>query len=274
MSSTSQWSCPEKRNVTLVAATSLITASFGDSVFAVEERLTTTAPWPRARRQAGSARAPAVCEDRRGPRRFRGDPRRREAGTEIVAQGASSCAMVRRSGSTTRSRSSRSSCPAWKTAEGPCGSLISSSAGNPRGCREPDHHHRRPASRAPRSTAPVPQVTGSQHRGHHGLRGASADLVRGFVTTPLEEAIAAARRIDYIESQSVQGLSTISCGASNSTRWRQGPGDVSTRVNQVRADLLPNPNTGHQPAALRRPDRRNVPELASAILQDNQVTDI
>ena len=39
--------------------------------------------------------------------------------------------------------------------------------------------------------------------------GASADLVRGFVTTPLERAIAAADGIDFMESQSVQGLSTI-----------------------------------------------------------------
>src|ERR1700760_901921 len=39
--------------------------------------------------------------------------------------------------------------------------------------------------------------------------GASADLVRGFVTTPLERAIAAADGIDYIESQSALGLSTI-----------------------------------------------------------------
>ena len=30
--------------------------------------------------------------------------------------------------------------------------------------------------------------------------GASADLVRGFITTPLERAIAAADGIDYIES--------------------------------------------------------------------------
>ncbi|MEO8878031.1 MAG: efflux RND transporter permease subunit, partial [Polyangiaceae bacterium] len=39
--------------------------------------------------------------------------------------------------------------------------------------------------------------------------GADADLVRGFITTPLERAIAAADGIDFIESQSVQGLSTI-----------------------------------------------------------------
>jgi len=39
--------------------------------------------------------------------------------------------------------------------------------------------------------------------------GASADLVRGFVTTPLERIIAAADGIEYMESQSSLGLSTI-----------------------------------------------------------------
>src|SRR6266487_4045141 len=39
--------------------------------------------------------------------------------------------------------------------------------------------------------------------------GASADLVRGFISTPLERAIAAADGIDYIESSSKLGLSTI-----------------------------------------------------------------
>src|SRR5690606_35899668 len=39
--------------------------------------------------------------------------------------------------------------------------------------------------------------------------GADAELVRGFITTPLERAIAAADGIDFIESQSLQGLSTI-----------------------------------------------------------------
>src|SRR3989304_7231315 len=39
--------------------------------------------------------------------------------------------------------------------------------------------------------------------------GASAELVRGFITTPLERAIAAADGIDYIQSQSALGLSTI-----------------------------------------------------------------
>ncbi|MBU1406252.1 MAG: efflux RND transporter permease subunit, partial [Proteobacteria bacterium] len=39
--------------------------------------------------------------------------------------------------------------------------------------------------------------------------GADAELVRGFITTPLERAIAAADGIDYLESRSAQGISTI-----------------------------------------------------------------
>src|SRR5678815_1296794 len=39
--------------------------------------------------------------------------------------------------------------------------------------------------------------------------GANAELVRGFVTTPLERAVASADGIDYVESKSLQSFSTI-----------------------------------------------------------------
>ena len=39
--------------------------------------------------------------------------------------------------------------------------------------------------------------------------GASSDLVKGFITTPLQQAIAEASGIDYLSSTSSQGLSTI-----------------------------------------------------------------
>src|SRR5678816_2364118 len=39
--------------------------------------------------------------------------------------------------------------------------------------------------------------------------GANADLVRGYITTPLERVIASTDGIDYLESSSAQGLSTI-----------------------------------------------------------------
>src|SRR5436189_6304281 len=38
--------------------------------------------------------------------------------------------------------------------------------------------------------------------------GANADVVRGFITTPLERVIAAADGIDYMESASAQCMST------------------------------------------------------------------
>src|SRR5216117_3925992 len=39
--------------------------------------------------------------------------------------------------------------------------------------------------------------------------GANAELVRGFITTPLERVIASADGIDYMDSSSAQGVSTI-----------------------------------------------------------------
>src|SRR5213075_1462828 len=69
--------------------------------------------------------------------------------------------------------------------------------------------------------------------------GAEANLVRGFITTPLERAIAAADGIDYIESQSQLGLSTINVRLRLNFPAPNALSDISARVNQVRADLPP-----------------------------------
>src|SRR5437762_7331580 len=69
--------------------------------------------------------------------------------------------------------------------------------------------------------------------------GADAELVRGFITTPLERAIAAADGIDYLESQSAQGLSTINVRLKLNFNAANALADISARVNQVRADLPP-----------------------------------
>src|SRR5690349_8395515 len=39
--------------------------------------------------------------------------------------------------------------------------------------------------------------------------GASAETVRGFLTTPIERSVAAISGVDYIESSSRAGLSTV-----------------------------------------------------------------
>ena len=52
-------------------------------------------------------------------------------------------------------------------------------------------------------------------------------------------SIAAADGIDYIESQSVQGLSTINVRLKLNFSASNALADISARVNQVRADLPP-----------------------------------
>ncbi len=104
--------------------------------------------------------------------------------------------------------------------------------------------------------------------------GAGADLVRGFITTPLERAIAAADGIDYIESQSVQGLSTINVRLKLNFPSAAALADISARVNQVRADLPPEAEV---PAINIEPSDAQVAAMylsfGSTILADNQVTD-
>jgi multidrug efflux pump len=104
--------------------------------------------------------------------------------------------------------------------------------------------------------------------------GANADLVRGFITTPLERAIAAADGIDFIESQSVQGLSTINVRLKLNFQAASALADVSARVNQVRADLPPEAEV---PAISIEPSDAQVAAMylsfGSTILEDNQVTD-
>jgi multidrug efflux pump len=69
--------------------------------------------------------------------------------------------------------------------------------------------------------------------------GASADLVRGFVTQPLERAIAAADGIDYIESASKLGLSTITVHLRLNYDSKKALGEIASKVDQVRNDLPP-----------------------------------
>jgi multidrug efflux pump len=69
--------------------------------------------------------------------------------------------------------------------------------------------------------------------------GASAELVRGFITTPLERAIAAADGIDYIQSQSAQNLSTINVRLKLNYDPIKALSEISAKVDQVRGDLPP-----------------------------------
>ncbi|HXE79268.1 MAG TPA: efflux RND transporter permease subunit [Vicinamibacterales bacterium] len=69
--------------------------------------------------------------------------------------------------------------------------------------------------------------------------GANADLVRGFITTPLERVIASADGIDYMESSSTQGLSTITVHLRLNYDTNAALTQIQSKVAQVRNDLPP-----------------------------------
>src|SRR5436190_1423097 len=69
--------------------------------------------------------------------------------------------------------------------------------------------------------------------------GANADLVRGFITTPLERVIASADGIDYMESASAQALSTITVHLKLNYDTNAALTQIQSKVAQVRNDLPP-----------------------------------
>ena len=106
--------------------------------------------------------------------------------------------------------------------------------------RQPGHSDRRIAVRSARSpcgsiraaTSPSSTVTTA-------YVGANADLVRGFITTPLERVIASADGIDYIESSSAQGLSTITVHLKLNYDTNAALTQIQSKVAQVRNHLPP-----------------------------------
>jgi multidrug efflux pump len=104
--------------------------------------------------------------------------------------------------------------------------------------------------------------------------GASADLVRGFITTPLERAIAAADGIDYLESQSTLGLSTINARLKINYDPIKALSEISSKVNQVRGDLPPEAEV---PAInVESADSRFASaylSFTSDVLKQNEITD-
>ena len=119
----------------------------------------------------------------------------------------------------------------------------------------------------PRSDIAVIQVTTN-------YVGANADLVRGYITTPLERVIAAAEGIDYMESASTQGVSTITVHLKLNYDPNIALTQIQAKLAQVRNDLPPG---AESPVIMLQ----NADELRAAMylgfsspgMKDNQITD-
>src|ERR1700680_3572924 len=64
--------------------------------------------------------------------------------------------------------------------------------------------------------------------------GASPDLIQGFITTPMEQAVATAEGIDYLTSNSIQGTSTVTAYIRLNYDPSQALTDIMAKVQQVK----------------------------------------
>ncbi len=103
--------------------------------------------------------------------------------------------------------------------------------------------------------------------------GASADVVAGFITTPLENAIAQANGIDYMTSTSQTSVSTISVYLRLNYDADKALTEISTKVNSVLNQLPP----GSQQPVLNIQIGQTIDAMyigfGSDVLPQNNITD-
>lgn len=104
--------------------------------------------------------------------------------------------------------------------------------------------------------------------------GANSDVIRGFITSPIERAIASAGGIDYIESQSSMGVSTITAHLQLNYDPLKAMTEISAKVNQVRGELPPEAEVPS--LAIEAADSQFAQaylSFSSDILEQNQITE-
>lgn len=84
-----------------------------------------------------------------------------------------------------------------------------------------------------------PQVESSSILINTVYYGAGAETVRGFLTTPIERAVSAIGGVDYVESTSRAGLSTVTVRLKLNHSSTAALAEVTARLQQVRSELPP-----------------------------------
>ena len=123
------------------------------------------------------------------------------------------------------------------------------------------------------SVAQFPQVNDAQVSIITSYPGAEASLVKGFVTTPLEQAIAEADGIDYITSSSTRGLSSISAYVLADRDYNDVLAQITNKIDEVRNDLPPAAELPIVDLAVGQTAAVFYAEFRSDVLELSQVTD-
>jgi hydrophobe/amphiphile efflux-1 (HAE1) family protein len=103
--------------------------------------------------------------------------------------------------------------------------------------------------------------------------GANADVIKGFITTPLAQAVASAEGIDTLVSDSQQNASTITLNLLLNANPDRAAADVLSKVNQVKYLL---PRDALDPAVVKQtgdPTALLYMSFNSKVMTASQITD-
>src|SRR5580693_5903217 len=103
--------------------------------------------------------------------------------------------------------------------------------------------------------------------------GAAPDLMQGFITTPISQAVSTAEGIDYLIASSIQGTSTVTAYIRLNYDPSQALTDIMAKVQQVKFQL---PKESQDPVIIKATGQTTAvmyigfasPELSSAAISD------
>ena len=102
--------------------------------------------------------------------------------------------------------------------------------------------------------------------------GASAETVRGFLTTPIERAVSAIGGIDHVESESRQGVSMVTIRLELDYDTTKALAEVTARLQQVRSEL---PSEAQPPVVdVQRADRPYASFYLSFTSKQRELADV
>ena len=103
--------------------------------------------------------------------------------------------------------------------------------------------------------------------------GASPELVAGFITTPIESAVAQAEGIDYLTSSSSTGISTVTATLNLNYDSNRALSEINTKVNSVLNQLPPQAQQPTLSVQVGEAFASMYIGFNSASLPTNQITD-
>ena len=103
--------------------------------------------------------------------------------------------------------------------------------------------------------------------------GADADVIKGFITTPIEQAVASSDGIDTLVSTSQQNVSTITLNLRLDANPDRAMADTLSKVNQVRGVL---PRDANDPIVVKQTGQGYALmylSFNSTVMSASQITD-